>query len=119
MSKLETFNLKCPSLNIIDVNMSTKLCYLPLTSNERLMGLYLGLFLLVNLTLSHFENHDEKISCFADVWANLLPYPNELFICPYPENLVKIRLLVQAVETFPVMGTGRGMGDGDGDGGHF
>ena len=32
---------------------------------------------------------------------NFFPHPNELLIWAYPENLVKIRLLVQAVETFP------------------
>ena len=39
---------------------------------------------------------------------NFFPHPNELLIWAYPENLVKIGLLVEAVETFP--GTAR---DGD------
>ena len=43
--------------------------------------------------------------------TNFFPHPNELLICAYPENLVKIRLLVEAVETFLRMGTGHGHGD--------
>ena len=31
---------------------------------------------------------------------NFFPHPNELLIRAYPENLVKIRLLVEAVDTF-------------------
>ena len=34
----------------------------------------------------------------------------ELLIWAYPENLVKIGLLVEAVDTFCGTGTGRGMG---------
>ena len=34
----------------------------------------------------------------------------KLLIWAYPENLVKIRLLVQVVDTFCGMGTGRGTG---------
>jgi hypothetical protein len=28
------------------------------------------------------------------------PHPNELFICAYPKNLVKIELIVEAMDTF-------------------
>ena len=38
------------------------------------------------------------------------PHPNELLIWAYPENLVKIRQLVEAVETFPGMGWDTGTG---------
>ena len=31
---------------------------------------------------------------------NFFPHPNELLIWAYPENLVKIGLLVEAVDTF-------------------
>ena len=37
---------------------------------------------------------------------NLFIHPNELFIRAYPENLVKIELLVEAVDTFCGTGTG-------------
>ena len=48
---------------------------------------------------------------------NFFPHPNELLIRAYPENLVKIGLLVEAVDTF--CGTGRARdGDGDRDGRH-
>ena len=46
---------------------------------------------------------------------NLFPHPNELLIWAYPENLVEIRLLVEAVETFLRMDTGHGHGNGHGD----
>ena len=38
----------------------------------------------------------------------LMSHPNELLIWAYPENLVKIRLLVEAVGNFLWDGTGRG-----------
>ena len=31
---------------------------------------------------------------------NFFPYPNELLICAYPKNLVKMGLIVEAVYTF-------------------
>ena len=37
---------------------------------------------------------------------NFFPHPNELLIWAYPENLVEIEWLVEAVETFPGTGTG-------------
>ena len=36
----------------------------------------------------------------------IIPHPNELLILAYPENLVKIGLLVEAVDTFCGTGTG-------------
>ena len=49
---------------------------------------------------------------------NFFPHPNELLIWAYPENLVEIERLVEAVETFPGTGTGQ---DGTGRDGtaHF
>ena len=44
---------------------------------------------------------------------NFFPHPNQLSIWAYPENLVKIRLLVQALDEF--CGTGR---EGEGRAGH-
>ena len=38
--------------------------------------------------------------------GNFFPHPDELLIWAYPENLVKIGLLVEAVDTF--CGTGHG-----------
>ena len=35
---------------------------------------------------------------------NVFPYPNELLIWVYPENLVEIRLMVEVLDTF--CGTG-------------
>ena len=31
---------------------------------------------------------------------NIFSHPNELFICAYPENLVKMGLIVEAMDTF-------------------
>jgi hypothetical protein len=31
---------------------------------------------------------------------NFFPYPNELLICAYPKNLVKMGLIVEAMDTF-------------------
>ena len=31
---------------------------------------------------------------------NFFPHPNELLICAYPKNLVKIKLIVEAMDTF-------------------
>ena len=42
---------------------------------------------------------------------NVVPHPYVLFFWAYPENLVKIGLLVEAVETFCVRGWD-GMGTG-------
>ena len=45
---------------------------------------------------------------------NFFPHPNQLSIWAYPENLVKIRLLVQALDEFcGTAGEGRGR-DGTG-----
>ena len=44
---------------------------------------------------------------------NFFTHPNELYIWAYPENLVRIGLLVEAVDTFCGTGTGTGTaGDG-------
>jgi hypothetical protein len=41
--------------------------------------------------------------------TNFFPHPNELLICAYPKNLVKMGLIVEAMDTF--CGSGQqGMG---------
>ena len=48
------------------------------------------------------------------VWRikNFFPYRNELLICAYPKNLVKMGLIVEAMETFYGRGQQGTAGDG-------
>ena len=48
---------------------------------------------------------------------NFFPYPNELLIWAYPENLVEIRLMVKEVVKGGDLGSFRGVLGGRGGGG--